>query len=284
MTDWPPIAEPELRRRLGMADEEFVAWMIEIIGSVGPRPFDDSAYTQALGYPWWRPPTSYWLDGESVEPLGDAPGGAGEGRHALLAFGSNGAPEALIRKFAHLPAEERRIAVVAGDLHDFDVVAAAHPTAYGSFPATLHPSPGTVLRAAVLWATPVQLTALAWTEVSYLLGRLSGIRFDPDLPEAAPVRSVLAFVSRWGAHGVVGSAAALEALPARGRSARAYTQEQLLGRLAAEAIGAEATARDLVAWIYADFAAASRAIRPIVQPAARPFASEQWERMRDAGR
>lgn len=275
--DWPRIEEPELLRRLGMDDDAFLAFVLEAIGSVGPREFGDDAFTLALGYPWPRPPSSYWLDGADVQPLTAVPDLAG--RHPLLAFGSNGAPDALVRKFAHLPPAERRLPVLAGDLHGFDVVAAAHPTAYGSFPATLHPSPGTVLRAALLWVTPVQLTALAWTEVSYLLGRLSGVTFEPDLPAAAPVDELLAFVSRWGAHGLDGDAAALAALPARGRSAPAYSQEELLDRLAADAIGGTATARDLVAWIYADFAAAAAAIRPVVQPAARPFASPRWTRM-----
>lgn len=281
--DWPRIEEPELLRRLAMDDDAFLAFVLEAIGSVGPREFGDDAYTLALGYPWPRPPSSYWLDGEDVAPLTAVSELSDAGRHPLLAFGSNGAPDALIRKFAHLPPAERRLPVLAGDLHGFDVVAAAHPTAYGSFPATLHPSAGTILRAALLWVTPAQLTALAWTEVSYLLGRLSGIAFEPDLPGAAPVDELLAFVSRWGAHGLDGDAAALAALPARDRSAPAYSQEELLDRLAADAIGSTATARDLVAWIYADFPAAAAAIRPVVQPTARPFVSAHWSRLPPGG-
>lgn len=280
---WPPIEEPELLRRLGMDDAEFLAFVLEAVASVGPREFGDDAYTLALGYPWPRPPSSYWLDGDAVAPLATAPELGSTGRHPLLAFGSNGAPETLIRKFAHLPEAERRLPVLAGGLHGFDVVAAAHPTAYGSFPATLHPSDGTVLRAAVLWVTPAQLTALAWTEVSYLLGRLSGVTFEPDVEVGAPIRELLAFVSRWGAHGLDGDAAALAALPARGRSAPAYSQEELLDRLAADALGASATARDLVAWIYADFPAAAAAIRPVVQPTARPFVSAHWNRLPPGG-
>ena len=55
-----------------------------------------------------------------------------------------------------------------------------------------------------------------------------------------------------------------------------FTQEQLLDARAAQAIGAGASARDLVAWIYADFAAAAERIAPLTQADARPFASERW--------
>jgi hypothetical protein len=199
-----------------------------------------------------------------------------EGRWPLLAFGSNGAPETLIRKFAHLPEEQRRLPVLAGDLHDFDVGAAGHPTAYGSFPATLFVSPGTALRAAVLFVTAAQLTALTWTEVSYRLGRLDGVRFEPDVSGAPLVDHVLAFSSRWGSHCVDGEVAALAALPATGRAVPEFTQEDLLGRLAGEAIGAGASARDLVAWIFEDFAAAAERIAAFTQAGARPFSSGSW--------
>jgi len=276
MRDWPPIEDPELRRRLAAADDEFLALMRGFVGSVGPREFGDVEYERALGYPWPRPPSSFVLDGAEVEHV-DAWGEIStEGRWPLLSFGSNGAPETLTRKFAHLPPEERRIPVLAGDLHDFDVGAAGNPAAYGAFPATLFVSPGTALRASVLFVTAVQLTALTWTEVSYRLGRLDGVRFEPDAAGSPDVDHVLAYASRWGSHCVDGNVAALAALPARDRTVPEFTQEQLLDLAAAQAIGARAGARDLVAWIFADFAAAAETIWPLIQPESRPFTSERW--------
>lgn len=250
---WPTLDEPELTRRLGLGHEDFVALIRGFAAQVGPRPFEDAEYDLALTYPWARPASSFLLDGAQTVPLEAAPATATEGRFALLAFGSNAAPETLTRKFAHLDPAERRIAVEAGDLHDFDVAAAALPAAYGSFPATLIPSPGTAVRAAVLWVSPLQLTTLAWTEVSYLLGRLEPVRFEPDVPDAARPERLLAFVSRWGALAIDGSPAPLDALPARGRAAPAWTQEALLDHLAEAALGPGAAARELVAAIYADF-------------------------------
>jgi hypothetical protein len=276
MRDWPPIEDPELLRRLAAGDEEFLALMRGFISSVGPRDFGDAEFERALGYPWPRPPSSFVLDGTAVEHV-DAWGEIStEGRWPLLTFGSNGAPETLIRKFAHLPPDQRRIPVLAGDLHDFDVGAAGNPAAYGAFPATLFVSPGTALRASVLFVTAEQLTALTWTEVSYRLGRLDGVRFEPDASGSPAVDHVLAYASRWGSHCIDGDVAALAALPARNRTVPEFTQEELLDLAAARAIGPGARARDLVAWIFADFAAAADRIWPLIQPDARPLESERW--------
>ena len=125
------------------------------------------------------------------------------------------------------------------------------------------------MRASILFVTAVQLTALTWTEVSYRLGRLDGVRFEPDAAGSPNVDHVLAYASRWGSHCVDGNVAALAALPARDRTVREFTQEELLGLAAVQAIGEGASARDLVAWIFADFAAAAETIWPLIQPDAR---------------
>jgi hypothetical protein len=276
VSDWPAITEPELLRRLALPDAAFREQMRGFLEAVGEREFTEAAYATALGYPWPRPPSSFALDGEDVRHLEAWDGDASAGRRPLLAFGSNGSPETLTRKFAHLPQEHRGLPVLAGDLHDFDVAAAGHPTAYGSFPATLFVSPGTALRAAVLWVTPEQLTALTWTEVSYRLGRLDGVRFEPDVAGAPDLDGVLAYASRWGVLEIDGHCAALAALPARERAAPAFTQEQLLGRLAGEVLGAGATARDLVEAVYRNFGTAAERLAPFLQANVRAFGSERW--------
>jgi len=277
VTDWPPIA-PELLARLSLDQGAFVAAMRRFLGSFDRRDLTEDDIARAFGYPWPRPPASFLIDGEATKPLDAVADVAAGARYPLLAFGSNGAPDTLVRKLAGLPPGERRLPVVAGDLHDFDVCAAAHPTFYASLPATLFPSPTTVLRASILWVSEPQLTALAWTEVSYHLGCLDGISFAPDIPGAQPIDSAYAFVSRWGAHCVEGEVAALAALPAAARTVPAYTQEELLGRLARDALGPGATARDLVAAIYEDFGAAAAVIASVAQRTARPFTSDRFTR------
>ncbi len=91
--------------------------------------------------------------------------------------------------------------VLAGELHDLDVVASAALAAYGErMPATLAASPGTRAWAALLLVTATQLTTLTWGEMPYRLGRLRGAPFTVEEGvEPFDIPSPLAFVSRWGA-------------------------------------------------------------------------------------
>jgi hypothetical protein len=287
MGGWPAIGEPELLARLAMSDEEFVALAMSWAQAVGPREFSNEIYERALGYPWSRPAQSYLLTGEQVQAFDDLPadvredvlsglGAGGVERYPLLAFGSNGSPETLTLKFGHLPEQERRLLVAAGDLYDFDVGAAAMPTVYGALPATIFPSPGTAVRASVLWVTTAQLVALTWTEISYRLGRLEDVRFEPDNVDAPKVESMFAFASRWGAHCVDGETVAMQAVPAADRVAPALTQEQLLDQIARAVFGGTARARDLVTRVMDDFGAAATTIEPVLRETARPFRSACW--------
>jgi hypothetical protein len=286
MPEWPPIDEPELLERLAMNDEEFGTFIRAVVSKLAPRECDAAAIALALGYPWARPPGSYLLSGESVELLADlepddrdrliarltAPG---RGRLPVLSIGSNAAPEVLARKFAHFIGEEDRgVLALTGRLHDFDIGVAAQPTMYGSMPATLFPSPGTAVRATVLWVTSAQFTQLAWSEITYRLGRLRA-RFDAD---EGPVGfdEVLVFVSRFGAFCPGGDPVALAAIPAGDRAVPALTEEQLLDRAAVLALGPDASAETLVRAIFDDPARIATKIAATVHKAALPFASERW--------
>lgn len=280
MDGWPLISEPELRARLALTDAEFRGFLTTLATSIGVREFSDDLYTHAMGYPWARPEGSYLLTGDVVEPLASLPAGAADAlmheRWPLLAFGSNAAPERLTLKFGHLAAEQRRLLVMTGDLHGFDVGASAHPSIYGSMPGTIFPSAGTVVRAAVLWVTTEQLTALTWTELSYAFGRLDEVRFDLDADGVAPLSRVFAFVSRLGALRVNGEVVALAAVPAVGRRAPAYTQEQLLEEIAVRVLGPGADARALVVRLMEDFGGSAATIAPMLQADSVPFDSPHW--------
>ena len=203
------------------------------------------------------------------------------GRSPALAIGSNAAPETLEAKFAHFPEEENRsVLALTGRLHDFDVGAAAQPTAYGSMPATLFPSPRTEVCATVLWVTPTQFTQLAWSEFSYHLGKLQ-TRFEVDEGDTH-FDEVLVFVSRFGAFCVDERAVALSAIEAGGRTAESLTQEQLLDAAAALALGPEAKAETLVRAIFEDMGAIAPKIAATVNRASLPFASERWTPFRPA--
>lgn len=262
MAEWPPIREPELLKRLGMDDAEFAEFLGAVIAQLPPRTYGTAVLAKAIAYPWARPEGSFRLEAGGVELLQDLPAAerqrvvreltsVGSGRLPLLAFGSNAAPETLERKFAHFAEEDdRTVLVLTGRLHDLDVGVAPQPTMYGAMPATLFPSPGTAVSAAILWVTPAQFTQLAWSEITYRLGRLQA-RFEVD-EGSEGFDEVLAFVSRFGAFCVHGNPVALAAIPAIGRTAEALTQEQLLDAAAALALGPEATAETLVRGIFED--------------------------------
>jgi len=286
VSEWPSIDNRELLERLAMDDRQFEEFMRALAASVPARAYDAAAFERAIGYPWERPRGSFQLTAAGVEPLE----GLGEaerervvarfvddhaGRLPVLAIGSNAAPEALQRKFAHFPEKnDRAVLVLTGRLRDFDVGVAAQPTVYGSMPATLFPSPGTEVGAAVLWVTTVQFIQLTWSELSYGLGRLR-TRFEVD-GAATEFDEVLVFVSRFGTFCPDGSPVAMAAIPAAGRTALALTQEQALDAAAALALGPGADAEALVRAIFTDMGGLMPKIAATVNRASLPFASERW--------
>ena len=287
MTRWPEITEPELLERLATGDEELIATAASVVRQVPSRTYEPEVLHRALGYPWSRPTGSYVLTDGTVQQLEDftsderdsiikrflgAP--SENARVRVLAFGSNGSPDTLTQKFAHFTnPDDRTVLVLAGQLNDFDVGAAAQPTLYGSMPATLFPSPGTAVRAAVLVVTPVQFTQLAWSELTYRLGWLD-TRFDADETELS-LDGALAFVSRFGALSPNGRPVALAAIPATGRTASALSQEQLLDAAAELSLGPGASAEALVRAIFEDAGEAFERTAP-VRSASEPFLSDRW--------
>ena len=143
--------------------------------------------------------------------------------------------------------------VLTGDLHDVDVGAVASPGILGYIPATLFASPGTAVRAAVVWVTPAQVTQLTWSEMTYRLGRLEDARFEMDEADVQ-VKEIFAYVSRFGAFCIDDSPVALAAIPATGRTATEMTQEELLDHVARLVIGPDAWAEGLVRAIHEDMA------------------------------
>lgn len=274
---WPAITDPQLLARLGLDDEEFEAYLLRLLGMLPTPGFSEENYRHGLAYPWERPAGSFTLDGDDVTELHEPPAPEDrEGRYPLLAVGANGAPQRLRERLAELPAGERRLLALPGALHDFDIVAAAHPAFYGAFPATPVASPGTRVRATVLWVTPAQLQVLAFREFTYFLGRLDRIEFEFELEGVPPLDRLYAFASRIGAYAPAGVPIALAAVAASGRVLQARTQEELLAGCAVRLLGAGATARDLVQLLMTRFEATAHRLRPLLLPEALPFASDRW--------
>lgn len=290
------ITDPKLLERLNLADDDFVPYFVELISHFPAREFTLEAFEHGLRYPWTRPERSYLLrDGvvtllHGLEPeqrlaVLDRHRDPAAQRVALLAFGSNVAPKNLAVKLAHHAApEDREVLVLAGDLGDLDVVACAAVAGYGAMAATLASSPGTRVRAAVMFVNATQLTTLAWGEMPYRVGRLHGARFTlEDEVEGPALDGPLAFVSRWGAFAPDGEPIALAAIPAQGRTMQAWTQRELLDRVAAMLLTADSDGEALMRLLYAGFSSAAERLLPAMRPYALPFDFPGWTPMSQDG-
>jgi hypothetical protein len=289
MGDWPEITEPLLDERQGKSDGEFFEFLAELLAAIGTRELDDEHYERAVGYPWERPPGSCLVTDEGVEDLADIDTdrraelvgeyvNASADRVPLLAYGANGSPERLALKLAHLPDGHREALILSGDLEDFDVGVAAQPPVFSSMPATLIPSPGTAVRVAVLFLTPFQFTTLWWTELSYKVGALTGIRLTTDVTQD-PIARVILFNSRFGVFCVDGAPVAMAALAARNRRSKELTQIEILDAAARLSIGEGATARDLIKAAFENPAAFMADHHATFQAASVPFRTEHWVEM-----
>jgi hypothetical protein len=283
LREWPPITEPELLERLGLDDEAFMAYMRNLAAALGPRRFDRAKYEWALGYPWERPEGSYLLRDEEARLLEDSSpqerkaiiAAFTEGRHPLVSFGANAAPSRLAAKFAHFEDDaDRELLVLTGDLHGVDVGAVASPGILGYMPAALFSSPGTAVRAAVVWVTAAQATQLAWSELTYRLGCLDEAWFEMDDADVE-IEDLFAFVARLGAFCIDGSPVAMAAVPAKGRTAPAMTQEELLDEVARRVLAPDARAEELVRAVFDDIAGVMRSASDTVWPSSQQLQS-RW--------
>ncbi|MEH6629988.1 MAG: hypothetical protein V7776_04145 [Halopseudomonas aestusnigri] len=198
-------------------------------------PRDQSARLRiAKGYPFAAPNSSYlFVDGEA-EPFSDIQkyGILLNERKAVIAHGSNRAPEQLARKFASHSSGKEPIPVTAIWLSDHDVVYSAHVARYGSVAAELIYSPGTEVQIFLTWLTEAQLKRMHETELPgghYSYGHISsnwvsadGLELPRDPLGLAVYRSSIGMLN------CNGSPVAISALPTRNRSYLAWSQEQIL--------------------------------------------------------
>ncbi len=205
---------------------------------------NDDPLVRAKTYPYFTPPYSYLLvngaayeiveagrdptrdgrlrDGGRVAPAATVLHDLGvrgapplDERIAVLAHGSNAAPETLARKYARFD-EDVVIPVIKARLAHFDVVYATHFSGYGSIPSTLAASGETVAEIAVNFLTPHQLALMHECELSalnYVYGRLDGLGLALEGLGALDAAHV--YVTRHGYLGVTGAPLAFAAIAAR---------------------------------------------------------------------
>jgi hypothetical protein len=186
----------------------------------------DPAIARALGYPYPAPTGDFiWRDGEArAFDAGDSL----VDRMPVLAVGSNRAPEQLRRKFG----DNAIVPVTVARLRDHDVVYSAHIASYGSIPATLAASVGTVVTVSLTWLTPPQLHRMHETEavgVNYDYGVAETLSID--LGNGRPVVPIGCYLGRRGALALNGAPVALTEVQALGRFFVESRQPEMLARV-----------------------------------------------------
>ena len=186
----------------------------------GRRTSEETAVVRrTLSYPYERPKHSYlFRDGTEHELRTKS----FDGLHFVLAIGSNAAPSQLLRKYG----SDVEIPVVAVETHGLDVVYAGIMSNYGSIPATVAQSEGTVIRMHATLLTNDQLRRMHETEGGYYFCRLVEGKGARVIFDGVEVRTVYCYVARNGAlcnDEVMG----LAEIAARNRIYRTRTQREV---------------------------------------------------------
>jgi hypothetical protein len=172
------------------------------------------------------------LDGEvlsaadALRRLGARADGT-ERRTPVVGYGSNASPRRLQEKYGEGP--DSVIPVLRCRLHDHDVVYATHIATYGSVPAGLYASPGTVAHVSVSFLTDRQLETMHASEgENYHFAVLTG-RVEAD--GMGEVAGAAAYITSHGVYGFGGEPVALAKVHADARRFAAREQEDMLAEL-----------------------------------------------------
>jgi len=146
-------------------------------------------------------------------------------RTAVVGYGSNASPQRLLEKYG----EDATIPVLRCRLHDHDVVYATHIATYGSLPAGVYCSEGTVAHASVSLLTNAQLEIMHVSEgENYHFARLEG-RVEAD--GMGEVADAAAYITSHGVYGYGGEPVALARVHADNRCFAAREQADMLAEL-----------------------------------------------------
>lgn len=230
---WPSITDEGLLAIWRARDDELVglipAFMQRLVERVGIEVVQ-SPGGEAYGYPFGHPERTTYVDGtEQRFPDPSEAELLRRGRIPLLAIGANGSPARLATKFFTL--DDRAALLTPSELEGADICALPFPVEYGSFPAGIALSPGTVVRCVVVDLTPEQVERLAVTEFGYRFARLTGTTLRAA--DGRVFHDPFSFVQRSGLYDVGNDVPApLAAIPASGRRWPAWEQRDLFAHIA----------------------------------------------------
>ena len=180
-------------------------------------------FDRALNYPYAALEGDFlFTDGATIELEDDS---FLNNRQAVLAVGSNRSPEHLVRKFG----KNETIPVTKATLRDYDVFYSAHIASYGSIPAVLGRSDGTLVDLSVTWLLPHQLERMHETEAlgkSYDYGESSSLQLDLGNDRSA--KSIGCYLGRNGRANFGGGPIVLKELMASDRKFPSADQKTIL--------------------------------------------------------
>ncbi len=192
------------------------------------------------------------LDGATVEAAAalralGAPAGGTERRTPVVGYGSNASPVRLTEKYGD--GADQVIPVLRCRLHDFDVVYATHIATYGSLPAGLYRSPGTVADVSVSFLTDAQLEVMHASEgENYTFEALPGRLEAAGMGDVAGAH---AYMTVHGVYGYGGAPVALARVDAANRRFAVREQHEMLEDLCRE-LGEGVALHDFIQRTVAD--------------------------------
>jgi hypothetical protein len=170
--------------------------------------------------------------GQTLAELGAGETDGMERRTPVVGYGSNASAVRLAEKFGHGP--DQVIPVLRCRLHDHDVVYATHFASYGSLPAAVYASAGTVAEVSVSFLTDHQLDVMHASEGdNYRFGELDAAI---EVEGLGVLERPSSYITVHGVCGLDGAPTALAAVEAVNRRFAALDQNMALER-ACRALG-----------------------------------------------
>lgn len=210
---------------------------------------DDAALARAFDYPYQRCEGSFvYIPGGGTQDWHSG-GESLDGRHPVLAIGSNAARVQLERKFA---GQDAPVPVSSATLRDHEVVYGARLSLYGAAPASLCRSPGTKVAVHVTFLTGAQLETMDNSEgvgehpPRYRRAMVPAQYVDCGFPLELPSQ---VYVADRGNLSLDGHMVALDAFPAAGRTLPSMTEREVLEAIASRF---QQTVESLVSLVTAD--------------------------------
>lgn len=180
---------------------------------------------RARCYPYCRPGSSYiWREGAELPQARPLHPVHTDGRTPVLAVGSNRSPRQLARKYGGNG--KHTIPVQRAVLNGFDVVYAAHISAYGAVPAMLQAAPGVAVNLFVTWLDDRQLDIMHATEGGYHFAAIEDV--DLALEGGGALDTVYLYVGKIGHLSHDGAPVSLRTVEADGRANTARDTAEML--------------------------------------------------------